>query len=297
MSLLSCNRSEDSLKNLPLFDGEAAYQHLVAQVDLGYRYPGTDEHRQTQEYLAGVLSQYADTVEVLPFRAQWADASIQLWNLRARFVGSANERILLGAHWDTRPWADEDPDPANRRKPIAGANDGASGVAVLLELARVMKETRPPGTVEIVLFDAEDSGDIEGWRWCEGSRVYARRQMQHRPDFAIVVDLIGDQDQQIYIETNSQKYSLGIVRKVWDIARQLDVETFLHEPKHTVYDDHVPLILAGIPAIVIIDFDYPYWHTLEDTPDKCSPQSLENVGRVLVGVVYGRNLHEELQRR
>ncbi len=159
-------------------------------------------------------------------------------------------------------------------------------MAVLLELARLMGETRPPRNVDIVFFDAEDLGEITNLPWCMGSTFYARSLRGKKPDYAIVVDMIGDSDLEICVETHSQKYAYAVVQKVWKAARDLKIRQFLGETRHTMYDDHMPLIEAGIPAIVIIDFDYPYWHTTADTPDKCSPRSLEAVGRVLVRVLY-----------
>jgi len=282
-----CGRSRPPSRDLPTFDGERAFAHLTAQVDLGFRYPGSQSHERTKAYLEDALGRHADSLEIQPFFATVNDTVIYLWNLIGHFNGADSETVLLGAHWDTRPWADEDPNPANRRRPIAGANDGASGVAVPLEMARILDEHPPPRNVDLVLFDAEDSGDIGDWQWCVGSKVYARSMGDRRPDYAIVVDMIGDRDLEVFIERNSEKYAYAVVRKVWDAAESLGVRQFHDRSEHTMYDDHVPLLLAGVPAIVIIDFDYPYWHTLEDTPDKCAPQSLEAVGRVLTAVVYG----------
>jgi glutaminyl-peptide cyclotransferase len=268
------------------FNGERAYADLDRQVKLGYRLPGSVSHWQTREYLVETLGRYADSVEVSTFYATAEDTSLSLWNIIAHFKGPSDETLLLGAHWDTRFWADEDPDPENRERPVPGANDGASGVAVLLELARVMAENRPPRNVDLVLFDAEDQGGIANLPWCMGSRFYALSHKGKKPDRAIVVDMIGDRDLEIYIENNSKKYAYGLVQQVWKAAEDLKVSQFIPKTRHTMYDDHIPLIEAGIPAIVIIDFDYPYWHTVEDTPDKCSPQSLEAVGKVLAAVIY-----------
>lgn len=284
--LAGCGRSKRSLEGLPRFDGALAFRHLEAQVALGYRYPGSPGHDRTREYLTEVLGRHADSLEVQSFRAASADTSIFLTNLIGHFDGTGEETVLLGAHWDTRPRADEDPEPANRLRPIAGANDGASGVAVLLELARLMQETPPPRDVDVVLFDAEDSGDLGRWEWCVGSRIYARSLGDRRPDYGIIVDMVGDRDLEIYIERNSEKYAYAIVEKVWRAAEDLGVSEFVRKTKHTMFDDHIPLLRAGVPTIVVIDFDYPYWHTLADTPDKCSPRSLEAVGRVLAAVIY-----------
>jgi len=285
--ITGCGQSRPASGRIPEFDENRAFAHLTRQVDMGYRVPGAPGHRRTLEYLRETLERHADSVYVQPFSVTNADTIMYMSNIIGYFKGGSSETLLLGAHWDTRLWADEDPNPASRRTPIAGANDGASGVAVLLELARILGETQPPRNIEIVFFDGEDQGDICDLSWCMGSAFYARRLKTNRPDRAIVVDMIGDRDLEIWVEANSEKYAYGMVRKVWSAAEDLEVSQFRRKTKYTMYDDHVPLIEKGIPAIVIIDFDYPHWHTLEDTPDKCSPQSLGAVGRVLTAVVYG----------
>jgi hypothetical protein len=282
-----CGGSGPSSGEIPSFNGERAFSHLTNQVEIGSRVPGSPEHRLTMEYLKTALEPHADSLRVQEFNVSFEDTTIYLWNIVSHFKGTGEGHILLGAHWDTRAWSDEDPDPANRTLPIHGANDGASGVAVLLELARLMAETPPPRDVDIVLFDGEDQGGIAGLPWCMGSDVYARSLEYPKPDYALVVDMVGDRDLQIFMETHSRKYALHVVERVWKTAKDLGVTEFKNEARHTMYDDHVRLIDVGIPAAVIIDFDYPHWHTRQDTPDKCSAQSLDAVGRVVTAVVYG----------
>ena len=188
--------------------------------------------------------------------------------------------VLLGAHYDTRLYADNDPDVSRRDEPVPGANDGASGVAVLLELARSLDAAAIGDDIWLAFFDAEDNGRINGWEFIAGSRFMAQNlPMPTKPEVVIVVDMIGDADQQIYLERNSdEKYQ----QQLWQIAARLGFETvFIAQPKWTMVDDHIPFKEAGIPAVDIIDFDYPYWHTTQDTTDKLSGDSLERVGRVL----------------
>jgi glutaminyl-peptide cyclotransferase len=186
----------------------------------------------------------------------------------------------LGAHYDTRRSADEE-DPSI---PVLGANDGASGVAVLLELARVLDRDRLSGQVWLAFFDAEDNGRLDGWEWCVGSS-YMATHLEVVPEAVIVVDMVGDTDQQLYLEGNSDPV---LQRRLWEIAATLGyTDTFISEYRWTMYDDHVPFARQGIPAVDIIDFDYPYWHTTQDTPDKVSPESLERVGRVLETFLEG----------
>jgi Zn-dependent M28 family amino/carboxypeptidase len=185
--------------------------------------------------------------------------------------------IILGAHYDTRMFADRDPDPENHRQPVPGANDGASGVAVLLELARVLP-TNLTGEIWLVFFDAEDNGDIVGWDWILGSKAFVDL-LDGQPDAVVIVDMIGDRNQDIYWEKNSD---LGLTREIWGVAENLGyADRFISYPKYRILDDHVPFLEVGIPAVDIIDFDYPAWHTVNDTIDKVSAQSLETVGDVL----------------
>jgi len=185
-------------------------------------------------------------------------------------------QIILGAHYDSRMFADNDPDPANHTQPVPGANDGASGVAVLLELARTLPEDSV--STWLVFFDAEDNGRIEGWDWILGSREFVKHNVI-QPRAVVIVDMIGDADLNIYKERNSNK---ELTDEIWGVANSLGYgKQFISDYKYSMIDDHRPFIDAGIPAVDIIDFDYPYWHTLADTPDKVSAESLEAVGKTL----------------
>ena len=197
-------------------------------------------------------------------------------------------RILLCAHWDTRPWADQDTDPKNRQKPILGANDGASGIAVLLEIAQILQSNKPAIGVDIVMFDGEDAGTSSEERsYAKGSAAFARAySMGYQPMYGILIDMIGDSDLEIYKEAYSVQYAGHIVEKVWNKAAQLGIREFKAQTGYSIFDDHIPLLERGIICIDIIDFDYPYWHTVEDSPDKCSPSSLEKIGRLLVAIIF-----------
>jgi Zn-dependent M28 family amino/carboxypeptidase len=185
-------------------------------------------------------------------------------------------QIIVGAHYDSRIYADNDPDPVNHTQPVPGANDGASGVAVLLELARSLPRNTVP--VWLVFFDAEDNGRIENWDWILGSREFVARNPL-TPRAVIIVDMIGDADLNIYRERNS---NVELTDEVWATAKSLGYDhTFIDEYRHSMIDDHTPFVERGIPAIDIIDFDYPYWHTMDDTPDKVSAESLQIVGETL----------------
>ena len=196
--------------------------------------------------------------------------------------------MLLAAHWDTRPFADRDPDPEKRHLPILGANDGASGVAVLLELARAFHSKPPDTQVIMVLFDGEDYGKTTD-EMLLGSRYFARNiEERWRPDYGILIDMVGDKDLDIYVEPFSKRAAPDIVKKVWKLARKLRLKGFYSQECSPILDDHIPLIEVGIKCIDIIDFNYPYWHSMEDTPDKCSPESLETIGKLLLELIYSQ---------
>ncbi|MBN1481296.1 M28 family peptidase [candidate division KSB1 bacterium] len=277
-------------KSEPVFDGNRAMAFLVAQCDFGPRTPGSEGHRLCREYLIAEITKHADEVTTQAFMYTYGSPSQVAtgYNIIGRFQPGKRDRLLLCAHWDTRPWADEDPDPANHQKPVLGANDGASGVAVLLHLAELFAQNPPRPGIDIVFFDAEDAGSHnQNQTWALGSAAFAREYAySYNPRYAILVDMIGDNNLNIYQEGYSVRYARPVVNKLWDKAAELGISAFIPEVSYVVYDDHVPLLQAGIQAADIIDFDYKYWHTIQDTPDKCSPASLEAVGRVVAAVVY-----------
>jgi glutaminyl-peptide cyclotransferase len=272
----------------PEFDGASAFSFLREQCDMGPRYPGSPGHEAMERFLAATLDSFGATVTRQPFEAVLSTGdTLRLVNIIASYRPDAGTRILIGAHYDTRPRADHDPNPANRATPINGANDGASGVAVLLELARLFAGAKPPVGVDLVFFDGEDWGE-EGHTedYLLGSRRYAKSLGIHRPRAAIVLDMIGERDSRIPIEGFSAASSPALCARIYGIARTLGVPNFVQSPGPSIIDDHLPLIQAGLSAIDLIDFDYPYWHTLGDTPDKCSGESLAAVGTVLVRFIW-----------
>jgi Zn-dependent M28 family amino/carboxypeptidase len=185
--------------------------------------------------------------------------------------------IILGAHYDSRLFADRDPNVQFRTEAVPGANDGASGVAVLLELARVIPKDLPLN-LWLVFFDGEDNGNIQGWDWILGSRGFVEN-LKGKPDSVIIVDMVGDRDLNIYIEKNSDP---GLSSEIWQVANRLGYSNqFIPVRRHRILDDHIPFLEAGIPAVDIIDFDYPPWHTTADTIEQISPDSLKIVGETL----------------
>jgi glutaminyl-peptide cyclotransferase len=208
-------------------------------------------------------------------------------NIIARFGAGNAKALMLCAHWDSRPRADRDPDLKKRTEPVPAANDGASGVAILLEVARVASQSPPPRPLLIVLFDGEDMGRSDHpEEFAYGSRYWAAHPVPEPPGEAILLDMVGKTDSQFLVEQYSEANSPQLRRALWTLAVQLDLPAFVERLGPAIEDDHVPLQNAGIPAIDIIDFDYPYWHTTSDTPDKCSTETLEQVGKLLVGYLY-----------
>jgi Zn-dependent M28 family amino/carboxypeptidase len=214
-------------------------------------------------------------------------------NLIGSWHPERNSRVVIGAHYDTRPFPDEDPDPARRKAPFIGANDGASGVALLMEIAHHLDTLATPWGVDLVLFDGEElvygGGQSQNGEYFLGSKEFARQyadavdsgRTRSRYAAGIVLDMVGDRDLKIDQEQNSLTLAHGLVREIWTVARRLGATAFRDRVGSAVLDDHLPLNNAGIPTIDLIDFDYPYWHTSQDLPEKCSAASLEQVGRVV----------------
>jgi Zn-dependent M28 family amino/carboxypeptidase len=271
------------------FDGERAFTYLEQQVTFGPRIPNTPAHDTTGDWILTRLRATADTVIVTAFAhvTQRGD-TLHLRNFLARFQPQAAERVLFLAHWDTRPHADQSANPAARRLPVPGANDGASGVAVLLGVADALKAKAPAGGVDLLFADGEDYGTFaDSNDVLIGSRYFAAHQPPgYPPLYAVLFDMVGDKDLNIYYEGNSQAVAPEVVDRVWRTARDLGYgRYFLPGVKHTLIDDHVSLQRAGVHAIDVVDFDYPYWHTPDDTVDKVAAASLQIVGDVAVALV------------
>ena len=253
------------------FDGGRALRDVQRQVEFGPRIPGSESHARTLDWMQAELQAAGWKT-----RRQTATAmGHPIVNLIAWRAEGAPE-ILVGAHFDSRLLADRDPQEELRDLPSPGANDGASGAAVLLELARSL----PPDTAPIwlVFFDAEDNGRIPGWDWLLGSTAFVE-QMDLRPAKMILVDMVGDRDLRIPMEASSDE---ELRASIWATAARLGHEdVFVPEVGQTILDDHVPFLKAGIPAVDIIDLDYEFWHTTADTPDKVAAESLQVVGDVL----------------
>lgn len=253
------------------FNGERAYADVQTQAGMGPRTPGSQGHAQVREWMRRELENAGWIVEV--------HESERLGHPIYNVIAKRNDeppQVILGAHYDTRFIADRDPDESKRGEPVPGANDGASGVAVLLELARTLPDDTIP--VWLVFFDAEDNGRIEGWDWILGSRAFIEETSVF-PQAVVIVDMVGDADLNIHYEKNSDK---TIRAEIWAAAARLGYgDAFIQDEKFDMLDDHTPFVEKSIPAVDIIDFDYAYWHTTADTPDKVSAESLSAVGDTL----------------
>ena len=254
------------------FSGKRSYEDLQYQVSLGPRTPGSQAHQQCLEWIRMQLTDSGWDVSV----QESTYMNYPVRNIIAK-KGSGNDLIILGAHYDSRFRADHDPEQSNHILPVPGANDGASGVAVLLELARTL-QIRSDQTIWLVFFDFEDQGRIEGMDWIIGSSAFVET-LTEIPQAVVIIDMSGDKSLNIFQEQNSDPM---LSNDIWNKADELGYgDIFLAKLKYRILDDHIPFLNKGIPAIDIIDFDYPYWHTVDDTVDRTSPESLEVVGRTL----------------
>lgn len=275
------------------FDGEIALQYVARQMEFGPRVPGTDAHVATGDWILSMLQERADTTEVQAFTHVTVEGdTLPLRNFIGRFRPEATDRVLYVAHWDTRPVADRSANLADQRRPVPGANDGASGVALLLGVADALKRVPPAVGVDLLFVDGEDYGDFGADRDVFlGSRHYASRLDRSRlPLFGVVWDMVGDRDLEIYQEQHSVTRAPEVVRRVWSVADELGYgRVFRDDVRHMISDDHLPLLDVGVRAIDVIDFDYgpsnAWWHTTDDTIDKVSAESLQWVGDVAMALI------------
>lgn len=272
-------------------DGGRALGRVRHQVDAGPRIAGTPANAAIREWIAAECARLGGRVELQAFTDTTLGRPLEVTNVVARFGPAGGRRVVLCAHFDTRPWSDRDPDPAMRSRPVPGANDGGSGVAVLLEVAELMSRRAPPVGVDLVFFDAEDLGRDEAPDgFCLGSLGYARRLPAPgdpaRPVAAFLFDMVGDRDLQIGVERNSSERASNLAALVVEGARATGGKSFSDEVRWSLIDDHVRLLDAGLPAVDVVDFDYPAWHTHRDSTDQVSAASLAEVARVAAWLVY-----------
>ena len=275
------------------FSGDRAMRNLEAICNLGPRPSGSAAMDRQRAMLAEHFRAAGATVsgQAFQIRDRRTGKPVHLENLLVSWHPDRTDRVLLAAHYDTRPFPDND--PVDPKGVFLGANDGASGVAVLMELAAAMPALPGPVGIDFVLFDGEEYVFAPRDPYFLGSTFYARQyladrqagRLPHTYRCGVLLDMVGDRDLEIWQEQHSVDWpdTRPVVDAIWDVARRLEVRQFVPRPKHAVQDDHLPLrMIAGIPTCDIIDFDYPQWHTTADAPAACSAESLDAVGRVML---------------
>ena len=294
--LISCNTTPTKSIDIPNFDFNKAFTYLEEQCEFGPRNPGSAGRSNFSDYLKDFLSDLSGKLTIQEFVYTEPITNIERdgKNFIIQFNEEAKYRLLLGAHWDTRSFSDQDKSVDNQSIPVLGANDGASGTAVLMELCNIFSVNNPKIGIDVIFFDAEDGGiPGEPDTFALGARFFAENLPIKKPNFAIIVDMVGDKNLTIPIERISYSIAPKKVKEIWGLAEDLSLPAFKKTIENEIYDDHVPLWeIAEIPAIDIIDFQYPnmfynYWHTQLDTPENCSAQSLGQVGKLLVSYIYG----------
>jgi hypothetical protein len=290
----------------PVFDADSAYLFVERQVGFGPRVPGSEGHRLCGDYLVSELKRFGGEVFVQEVTLTAYDGTrLPCRNIIGSFGGDRKKRVLLFAHWDSRPFADQETDAALQRTPIAGADDGGSGVGVLLEVSRLLGQRLPEVGVDVIFFDAEDYGVPEfeketryvAGSWCLGSQFWAKNPHKagYRAEYGILLDMVGARDASFYKEMTSMRYAARVVEKVWSAARNLGYgKFFINADGGGVLDDHQFVIEGrGIPSIDIINYDLDnphgfgdYWHTHRDTMENIDKETLRGVGQTLLEVVF-----------
>lgn len=295
---------EEAQVIVPPFSSDSAYVYIKNQVEFGPRVPNSNEHKECAKYLAESLKRFgAQVIEQKADLVAFNRNILHAKNIIGVFKPEAANRILLCSHWDSRPWSDHDPDPKNYNKPVDGANDGASGVGVLLEIARQISIHQPTVGIDIVFFDAEDygapasyQGDFED-SWCLGSQYWSKNphKENYSAKYGILLDMVGAPNATFYKEEISLYYASPIVNRVWEKAQELGFnQYFISEKCGAITDDHLYVNkITGIPCIDIIHYNPnlsngfgDYWHTINDTMENIDKNTLNAVGTTLMHVIY-----------
>lgn len=268
------------------FDGDKALAYVRTQLDFGPRVPGTDAHRAAGDWIAAAMRERADTVIEQRWEHRTADGrTIPLRNIFARFNPGAAQRVLYVTHWDSRPRSESASDSARRLLPVPGANDGASGTAMLIALGDLLEAAPPRIGVDFLFVDGEDYGEFgpPDVDVLLGAQYFAQHPpvANYQPIFGVLWDMVGDRDLEFEQEANSLRDAPEVVALVWETANKLGYgQTFVPVQGLAITDDHIPLLQAGLRVIDVIDLDYPWHHTPDDTIDKVSAASLKIVGDV-----------------
>ena len=290
---------------IPSFNADSAYNYVKKQLDFGPRVPGSDAHKQCANWFINFFEEKADTVYIQDFKTRLYDGkAIDGKNIIASFNPNAKKRIILAAHWDSRPFADHDPAENNWNTPIDGANDGASGVGIIMEIARLLNQNPINIGIDMILFDLEDYGAPQQLNymsnddWALGSQYWAKHPhiYNYKAYFGILLDMVGAANPKFPKEYYSQQFAAWVSNEVWRIAREIGyADYFSNEIGHPINDDHIAMnTIAKIPTIDIIHLEndsengsfYPYWHTLNDNLEQIDAKTLEMVGNVVLNVIY-----------
>ncbi len=292
---------------VPNFNPDSAFLYVKSQVDFGPRVPNSKSQTLCAKYLSETLKKYTSAVYVQEFKTTAYDGNkLEAKNIIASFQPDKKFRILLCSHWDSRPFADQDPDPKNHKTPIDGANDGASGVGILVEIARLLKEHAPPVGVDIVLFDVEDYGEpstVETRKedtWCLGSQYWAKNPhvKDYKANFGILLDMVGAENAVFTQDGISRHYAQDILNKVWRAGERAGYGSYFDtQQTPSLTDDHYYINeIIKIPTIDIIHHDastqsgfYKTWHTLNDNISTINKGTLKAVGQTLLTVIFEEN--------
>jgi glutaminyl-peptide cyclotransferase len=272
----------------PRFNQEKAYARLLELCSLGPRNHGSPGKEAAEKLIQRVMSEAGAEISLHQFEhtAAGATEASRFTNIVARIRPQEKRRVLIGTHYDTRSWADRDPRVEKQANPIQGANDGGSGVALLLEMALTWKDQPPPVGIDLMFFDGEDFGRDRIWDdYFLGSKAWVRDHPDYKAEWGVIVDMVGDASLSIKKERDSLKRAPAIVAKLWEAAERVKSTNIVDAANGHIMDDQTAFLNNDIPVILIIDLDYPWFHTTDDTPDKCSPESLGQVGRAVMEAV------------
>lgn len=291
---------------VPEFNEDSAYQYVAEQLAFGPRVPGSKAHQNCKKWLVEKLRSFGAVVIIQEFKTKTYDGVIRTgYNIIASFDTLKKDRIMLSAHWDSRPFADHDPDPVKRKSPVPGANDGASGVGVLLEIARILSTNSPPVGIDIFFWDLEDYGPPQDVQrkvsenaWGLGSQYWSNNPHKpgYRARYGILLDMVGAKNPTFYLEGFSRQFAPSIQRKIWNKAQSLGYSSyFIMEEANPILDDHYFInTIAGIPTVNIIHQDkssstgfYPYWHTTRDDLEQIDKSTLKMIGEVVLHIIFG----------
>lgn len=282
----------------PDFNADSAYAYTKAQVDFGPRIPGTTAHQKCADYLVLKLKSFGAVVEIRGEKTKTYDGkSYQLKNIHASFGANQKNRVLITAHWDARPFSDQDTDPANHNKAFDAANDGASGVAVILEMARQIQQKQPNVGVDFILWDLEDYGKAndetpDEVTWCLGSQYWAKNTKGYQALYGINLDMVGGGNAQFTQDEISRQSAPTVVDKVWSIGDEIGYSSyFVKIPSGKLVDDHFWMNKGGVPSIDIIHYNdnsgfYINWHTQLDNLDNIDKNTLKATGQTVLETIY-----------